>query len=215
MRPFKRIGFFLYSCALFAGGFLLSSRVEAFFYPGKDNPPDAYESSAFLSDLPDSGQADSAEQVSSGLARLSASSKMIVLSYDLDEGTEQEEVFRLPARLIGCSRAETEKYFEQLQETSSLKEREAGFLGAELLSFSPKQIVVRKNYRKHEKPTSFKMIVERNLVTVYEQETGILYLQTAVDARKLPAPVRNRILDGWEHVSADRLEKFLVSYAEA
>ena len=92
---------------------------------------------------------------------------------------------------------------------------EAGFLNAELLSFSPEQIVVRKNYRKHERPSSFKLVVEHNMVTVYEQETGILYLRTALDARTLPPRIRKRVLAGYSDVSADSLEKFLVSYAEA
>ena len=215
MRPFKRICFFLYSCALFAGGLLCASQIEAFFYPGKEAPFDAGESSVLLSGLPDRNRSDSIEQTASSGVRLTASTNMVVRIRDLDEGSERQEKSSLPVRLIGCSRAETEQFFIRFQETASLKEREAGLLNAELLSFSPEQIVVRKNYRKHEKPSSFKMVVEHNMVTVYEQETGILYLRTAIDARTLPPRIRKTVLAGCSDVSAGSLEKFLVSYAEA
>lgn len=215
MRPFKRICFFLYSCMLFAGGLLCAFQIEAFFYPGREAPFDAGENSMLLSDLPDRNRRDSIEQTASGGVRLTASTKMVVRICNLDEGSERQELLSLPVMLIGCSRAETERFFIQFQETASLKEREAGFLNAELLSFSPEQIVVRKNYRKQERPSSFKLVVEHNMVTVYEQETGILYLRTALDARTLPPRIRKRVLAGYSDVSADSLEKFLVSYAEA
>lgn len=215
MRHFKRICFFLYSCALFACGFLCSSRLDAFFYPGKESSRKAYETPGFLTDMPDDMQKEEAKRVSFESGSLTAFAKMTVCICDLDEKISREETVRLPARLIGCSRAETEQFLKQFTEAPSLKEREAGFLNAELLSFSTERIVVRKNYRKLEKPSSFQMVVERNMVTVYEQETGILYMRTAVDARSLPSGIRSRILDGCEDVSAGSLEKFLVSYAEA
>lgn len=215
MRPFKRICFFLYSCAVFAGGFACSLQMAAFFYPGKEAAGTPRTDSGFLSGPTEEAGTDNLEQTVSDRVRLTASTKMVLRICDLDEGSERQEQTTLPARLIGCSRAQTEQFFEQYRKTASLKEREAGFLNAELLSFSPERIVVRKNYRKYEKPSSFQMVIEQNMVTVYEQETGLLYLRTAVDARLLPPQVRRELLKGCRHVSPDSLEKFLVSYGEA
>ena len=68
MRHFKRICFFCYSCALFAGGFWCSLEMEAFFYPGRGASPKAYESSGFLPAAPDLTSGKEAERASSSSA---------------------------------------------------------------------------------------------------------------------------------------------------
>ena len=141
MRHFKRICFFCYSCALFAGGFWCSLEMEAFFYPGRGASPKADESSGFLPAAPDLTSGKEAERASS---------------------------------------------------SSAVKKESGG-----------------------QKDPAFCLIVEDNRVNAYERETGDLYLQTGVDARTLPCRLRRRILSGYGQVSADSLEKFLVSYAEA
>ena len=46
------------------------------------------------------------------------------------------------------------------------------------------------------------------------EDSRVLYLQTAIDARTLPSEVRRQILNGWHGVSKAELEKFLVSQTE-
>ncbi len=93
-------------------------------------------------------------------------------------------------------------------------ELQQGLLRMELVSFSPQQIVVSKTYRKLQQAETFFLQIEENRVIVYEEDSRVLYLQTAIDARTLPSGVRRQILNGWHGVSKAELEKFLVSQTE-
>ena len=84
----------------------------------------------------------------------------------------------------------------------------------ELVSFSPQQIVVSKTYRKLQQAETFFFQIEEIRVIVYEEDSRVLYLQTAIDARTLPSGGRRQILNGWHGVSKAELEKFLVSQTE-
>ena len=95
-----------------------------------------------------------------------------------------------------------------------LTELQQGLLRMELVSFSPQQIVVSKTYRKLQQAEAFFLQIEENRVIVYEEDSRVLYLQTAIDARTLPSGVRRQILNGWHGVSKAELEKFLVSQTE-
>lgn len=119
-----------------------------------------------------------------------------------------------PLRLIGCSRKEVEDEIRHYQDAPPLTELQQGLLRMELVSFSPQQIVVSKTYRKLQQAETFFLQIEENRVIVYEEDSRVLYLQTAIDARTLPSGVRRQILNGWHGVSKAELEKFLVSQTE-
>ena len=127
---------------------------------------------------------------------------------------QTEEIKSLPLRLIGCSRKEVEDEIRHYQDAPPLTELQQGLLRMELVSFSPQQIVVSKTYRKLQQAETFFLQIEENRVIVYEEDSRVLYLQTAIDARTLPSGVRRQILNGWHGVSKAELEKFLVSQTE-
>lgn len=127
---------------------------------------------------------------------------------------QTEEIKSLPLRLIGCSRKEVEDEIRHYQDAPPLTELQQGLLRMELVSFSPQQIVVSKTYRKLQQAEAFFLQIEENRVIVYEEDSRVLYLQTAIDARTLPSGVRRQILNGWHGVSKAELEKFLVSQTE-
>lgn len=73
------------------------------------------------------------------------------------------------------------------QDAPPLTELQQGLLRMELVSFSPQQIVVSKTYRKLQQAETFFLQIEENRVIVYEEDSRVLYLQTAIDARTLPS----------------------------
>lgn len=206
MRRLKRISFFLYSCLLFAAGFYGHYKIEQWFYPGRQTIIGQNEILFF--------QEQSAAQAASVPDRLRADTKLVVKVSDQVSQTQTEEVKPLPLRLIGCSRKEVEDEIQRYQDAPPLTELQQGLLRMELVSFSPQRIVVSKTYRKLQQAEAFFLQIEGNRVVVYEEDSRVLYLQTAIDARTLPNEVRRQILNGWHGVSKAELEKFLVSQTE-
>ena len=143
-----------------------------------------------------------------------ADTKLVVKNTDQVSRRQTEEIKSLPLRLIGCSREEVEDEIRHYQDAPPLTELQQGLLRMELVSFSPQQIVVSKTYRKLQQAEAFFLQIEENRVIVYEEDSRVLYLQTAIDARTLPSGVRRQILNGWHGVSKAELEKFLVSQTE-
>ena len=206
MRRLKRISFFLYSCLLFAVGFYGHYKIEQWFYPGRQTIISQNEIPFF--------QMQSATQAVSVPDRLRADTKLVVKNTDQVSRRQTEEIKSLPLRLIGCSRKEAEDEIRHYQDAPPLTELQQGLLRMELVSFSPQQIVVSKTYRKLQQAETFFLQIEENRVIVYEEDSRVLYLQTAIDARTLPSGVRRQILNGWHGVSKAELEKFLVSQTE-
>ena len=206
MRRLKRISFFLYSCLLFAVGFYGHYKIEQWFYPGRQTLIVQNEIPFFRD--------QSAEQAVSVPDRLRADTKLVVKITDQVSQRQTEEVKSLPLRLIGCSREEVEDEIQRYQDAPPLTELQQGLLRMELISFSPQRIVVSKTYRKLPQAEAFFLQIEGNRVVVYEEDSRVLYLQTAIDARTLPNEVRRQILNGWHGVSKAELEKFLVSQTE-
>ena len=199
MRRLKRISFFLYSCLLFAVGFYGHYKIEQWFYPGRQTIISQNEIPFF--------QMQSATQAVSVPDRLRADTKLVVKNTDQVSRRQTEEIKSLPLRLIGCSRKEVEDEIRHYQDAPPLTELQQ-------VSFSPQQIVVSKTYRKLQQAETFFLQIEENRVIVYEEDSRVLYLQTAIDARTLPSGVRRQILNGWHGVSKAELEKFLVSQTE-
>lgn len=208
MRRLKRISFFLYSCLLLAVGFYGHYQVEQWFYPGRQLSIGQDDIRFFQNQNQPAAEAVRVPD------RLSADTKLVVKSFDQTTKTETQETKFLPLRLIGCNREEVQKEILQYQNAPPLTELQQGLRSMELVSFSPQRIVISKIYRKEQQADSFFLQIEANRVVVYEEDSDVLYLQTAIDARTLPNDVRRQILDGWHSVSRAQLEKFLVSQTE-
>lgn len=202
MRHLKRISFFLYSCLLFAGGFYGHMKLEAAFYPGVSQK-----------DLPAViGSPDKTLAVTADVSYITCDTKLVTKKYDLQTGKVTESTGKIPEKYVGMGR---EQFVDCLMDSIAsplLEERRQGLASAEVLSFSPEKIVIRKYYQKQEPVKGYYLTVEENLVVVYEGNRQTLYLKTNIDARLLPQELRAQILHGWELSSVDELEKFLVPY---
>lgn len=89
-----------------------------------------------------------------------------------------------------------------------------GFSGWSWFLFPHSRLLFPKHTENYSRQKPFFLQIEENRVIVYEEDSRVLYLQTAIDARTLPSGVRRQILNGWHGVSKAELEKFLVSQTE-
>lgn len=203
MRHLKRIGFFIYSCLLFAGGFYGHIKLEEAFYPGRSakiTENVMQEETAFLS----------AASVSSGIT---CDTQLITQEWNLQTGQMTETRGRVPEKYVGMDREQFVGCMKDVMAAPLLEERSKGLCSIEVLSFSPEKIEIKKSYQKQEFSEKYYLTVEENKVVVYEADRARIYLKTDIDARLLPRNVRTNVLRGQELDSKEELEKFLVSYS--
>ena len=203
MRHLKRIGFFLYSCLLMAGGFLGHIQFEAAFYPGRETPVSRR--------APE--QEIEAEAVSSASERITANTRLILRKRNLSDHTEEESGETVPAKYIGLDREGLLLCVKDEMASPLLRERCEGLVSIQVISFSAEKIVIEKTYRRREESESFYLSLEENRVIVREGEEGTVYLRTDLDARDLPPALRAMLVRGMTVEGEKELEKFLVSYS--
>lgn len=208
MRHLKRISFFIYTCLIFAAGFYGHIRFTEFFYPGKR--PEAEKAAVQQTEYKDSVRAVEASLSS---RRITSDTVLVIQICDAGTGTETQLQQRMPGKYIGLDREEFLRCIEDFAGAPTLAERSAGLYAVEVLSFSPEKIVLKKSYHKAVPPDSFYLVLEQNMLVVYEADQSTVYLRTDIDGRSLPSGIRYEILHGMKMDSLSELEKFLESYS--
>lgn len=208
MRHLKRISFFIYTCLIFAAGFYGHIKFTETFYPGRQPRVGSKAGGQ-------AAQADEPAFVAASLSsgRITGDTMLVIQIYDDGSGSETAEQQKMPGKYIGLDREDFVRCIEDMEASMSLAERSAGLYSIEVLSFSTEKIVLRKSYHKQEKSDSFYLMIEQNMVVVYEQDRSGIYLRTTIDGRELPSKVRYEILHGMTIASKSELEKFLESYS--
>lgn len=204
MRHLKRIGFFLYSCLLLAGGFFGHIRFEAAFYPGRET--------AFS--LPSAAGEEAVSAVSAKDGRISADTQLILRKRGLMDGEIEESEEDMPVKYIGLDREGLLLCVQDEMASPLLAERSEGLVSMQVVSFSADRIVIEKTYRRKREDDSFYLSLEDNRVVIREGEGpwGSVYLRTDLDARELPAALRSGLVKGMTLEGTEELENFLVSY---
>lgn len=205
MRFVKRVSlFFLYSVFMLGIGFCVSLFLQDYFYPGKEQLKDNTTENRTGTEVPVK------EVVSAGEIILSADTKYIVRSLDVESGKESEAEEVPPDKFIGLTREKLEEEIREYDKSPSLSDLEKGFTHMELLSFSPSRVVVRKSYKKEE---GFFLLNENHYVVVYDKNLTRIYMNTGILAKSLPEKVQGEILHMKYIENESELYHFLESYS--
>ena len=206
MRRLKRIGFFLYSCLLLAAGYYGHLKYLEFFYPG--NAVVQEESSIHPVER-------DAAPAAVRPWKTTCDTRFEICVQNLGSGETETRTEPIPEKYVGMDREQFVHCIQDEVNAPSLKERRAGLLSLEVLSFSPERIVLKKSYRREPENVGFYLKLMENRVVVYEGDQTSVYLQTNIDGRTLPADLRREILDGKPLTSREELENFLVSFGSS
>lgn len=208
MKIVKGISLFLiYPCLMFGLGVCAGFFLDSFFYPGE--PGGGQIQTEF-------GKQEAATEevpASAGEELLTSSTEYVIEEYDIGRDTLAESTWKLPAKYVGMDRETFLSCMELYTLSPPLSELERGFVNAEVRSFSGNRVVVRMNYD-YVKPTeSFYLRVEDNLVVVYCDDEETLYLNTDIDAQKLPEYVYHALIHGMYMEDEAALYHFLETYS--
>lgn len=225
MKTFGRISLFIFCGILcFAGGAYVNALYTKWFYPNRYEQQQEFQEYANQQKpaLPQTTQ-DSPKEPSSleepvAVAVSDADSTdcdtiFVVMKYDMQQRTTVQEESTIPAKYMGMSRDQLQEAIQLYVAAPPLSELNQGFVTAELVSFSPQKVVVKKSYQQQEVADQFILLAEGNYVTVYRNDLETVYLYTDIRVDELPVEVQHEIIHQKYMDSEEELYNFLESYS--
>lgn len=229
MKIGKRIlGIMLYSCILFGFGFFACIKAEEYFYPGNEQYTEQikheklYQENQDETTLQENLDAISSFQDERTFPQqeipvaytqkqaLTANTVYVVDSYDRVKDISTTQRVAAPDKYIGLNREQLKQALEEYQESPSLEDLEKGFVSAELVSFSPEKVVIKKNYEKYD---GFYLINENNMIVVYDKSMQHKFMNTGIDINALPQDLQLEIIRKKFMETEMDLYHFLESYS--
>ncbi len=216
MKFVKRISlFFVIPMGILCIGILCGMLVSGYFYPGETNVKQQ-EIAAVPQNSPVLEEPEEEKSVSvEAMDRLVLNSETVYVleETDVTDGTVVESTLKLPDKYIGMSREEFLSSMEVYELSPPLKEQEKGFIGLEVLSFSPEKVVVQMNYALAEAMKDYYILVEDHYLVVYLGDKKTLYMYTEIKLEELPQNIQQQVIDGMYMENEERLFSFLESYS--
>jgi len=134
-------------------------------------------------------------------------------TYNMKTDTLETQVLNPPAYLVGLTREEIINYLSEFMSDLPLSEYNNGLISYELLSFSDKEIVIKKSYNEDFVPFRFYVVVKDGYVVVFNSDLKSVYKYTYIDAKDLPEEDRIALSQGIYVNSLDELYAILESYS--
>jgi len=205
MKFVRRISmFFIYPIMMYILGFASGTMIENYFYPGEQ-----YQDTKSVTEKQQTEPV--VETVFTTEPVITADTRYVVISYDLLSGTAKEQKEITPDSYIGYNRVKLEEALDAYDKSPSLTDLEKGYLGIELLSFSPEKVIIQKNYEKKE--NGFYLLNENHKVVVYDKSLQYLYMDTGIRTKDLPDALQQEVLHMKFIANENELYHFLESYS--
>lgn len=154
-----------------------------------------------------------AQEVSTGRVCTDCDTSFVIMKYDMQTKTTQQEETEIPAKYMGMTREKMQEAIAMYVAAPPLSELNQGFVTAELVSFSPEKVVIKKSYQKETPPEEFIILAEQNYVTVYRNDMETVYLYTDIRLEDLPPEVQQEVIRQKFVGSEEELYNFLESYS--
>ncbi len=207
MKFVKRISlFFIYPLSMFSLGFAANMAIMEFFYPGDEKTVI----------MPEEPEVEVKEQIQVSVSDepvVTADTQYIVQEYDMGDTTVQENEVKAPDKFIGLDRERLAEEINNYNQNPSLTDLEKGFRYMELVSFSDKNVVVKKSYELPKEDKGFFLMNENHYVVVYDQSLSEVYMNTDILVEDLSAELQEEIIQMKYVENEKELFNFLESYS--
>lgn len=144
---------------------------------------------------------------------LSADTEYVLEETNILDQSVVQTTWRLPRQYMGMNREQFLEAMELYEAHPPLSEKERGFVGLEVLSFSRERVVVRMDYRYVQPSASFYLAVYDNEVVVYLEDKKTIYINTEIPLDSLPENVQQEIIQMMWMPDEESLYNFLESYS--
>lgn len=140
------------------------------------------------------------------------SMKYILESYDVTTQKLTQSELNPPEYLIGLNREAVINYITNYMENIPLEDFQKGLVSYELISFSDKEITMRKSYNENIITCKYILLVEAGEVVVYYSDRKTVYDYTKIRADILPEEEQIKLIEGIEVKDQDELFSILENY---
>ena len=106
-------------------------------------------------------------------------------SYDIKTNTQTQEVMRAPSKYIGLTREQLIDAISEEMLDVPLEEHQKGLVSYVLVSFSSKEIVLRKSYNLDLVQYQYYLALQDGKIVVYYSDKKTVYEYTGIEASKL------------------------------
>lgn len=144
---------------------------------------------------------------------LNADTEYVLQERDLLRDTVVETAWQIPGKYMGMNRELFLASMEEYAENPPLSEKERGFVGLEVLSFSPERVVVQMNYEYVQPSESFYLVVQDNEIVVLLEDMETVFINTGIRLEELPESVQMKIIQMYFIESEESLYNFLETYS--
>ena len=144
---------------------------------------------------------------------LNADTEYVIQEKDLLRGTVVETSWQIPGKYMGMTRELFLTSMEEYAKNPPLSEKERGFVGLEVVSFSPERVVVQMNYEYVQPSESFYIVVQNNEVVVLLEDGKTVFINTGIQLEELPELVQMKIIQMYYVENEEALYNFLETYS--
>ena len=143
---------------------------------------------------------------------LSVDTDYIILEHDVLRRHETEIPKELPAMYYGMNLQQFKDAMEAYAMAVPLSEKERGFIGLEVQSFSASRVVVRMDYRYVSPDTCFYLKEINGEVVVFLEDQKTIYMNTGIGIESLPKQIQDQIKYNLSLNGERELYNFLEAY---
>ncbi len=187
---------------------------ENSFRPARQNEAEENNTAAQNTTAQNAAQQDPAVlEAASSSETLSVDTEYVLEETDVLNHSVVETVWKLPHKYIGMNREQFLAAMESYAAYPPLSEKERGFVGLEVLSFSREKVIVQMNYQYLQPGDGFYLAVENNEIVVYLEDQKTIYINTGILLDTLPEQVQRQIIEMIWVEDEESLYDFLEAYS--
>lgn len=215
--------FFIYPIFMLVLGFYVGVRFPDLVREdpsGAENAPHESFSDEFpepSDNSPDDREAEDEEapylQAAGIPETLSVDTEYVLEEKDVYGDTVVETTGRLPAKYVGMNREQFVEAMEEYEAFPPLSERQRGFVGLEVRSFSRARVVVQMNYQFILPTSSFYLAAYDNEVVVLLEDKATIYIETNIRLEELPEEQQQEIINMMRIENEEALYDFLEAHS--
>ncbi len=142
----------------------------------------------------DIGPENEALQVAEQREKLDADTELVIWEKDVLRDTLVETTTNMPDKFLGMTRENFESAMTIYENAPPLSEKERGFQGLEIQSFSADKVVIQMNYKYVQPGSCFYLGVMNHEVVVLLEDKETVYINTGVALEKLPFSLQQEII---------------------
>ena len=217
MKFIGRVSLF---CIIGVLGFVLgiyaNHLFQKWFYPNKSNEPKMQPYTMVADEEKASHtEEDSYLVVNHPEAVISCDTAFMIEEYDKNTENIVMREEEVPEKYMGMNRDSFVEAMLSYEMSPPLEEQKKGLVSVEVLSFSEKRVLIRKNYELEEiiSEKIFYLVAEDHYITVYLEDMENIYLYTDINLEELPASLQEEIIHKKLISGEANLYHFLESYS--